>query len=47
MSHYVMNSHMGILTAITLAAALIIDFLLLPPLLMLLEPKKAKTAESK
>ncbi len=40
MSHYVMNSHMGILTAITLAAALIIDFLLLPPLLMLLEPKK-------
>lgn len=35
MSHYVMNSHMGILTAITLASALIIDFLLLPPLLML------------
>ncbi|MBD3668105.1 MAG: MMPL family transporter [Kangiella sp.] len=35
MSHYVMNSHMGILTAITLAVALIIDFLLLPPLLML------------
>ncbi|RDX36961.1 RND transporter [Kangiella sp. HD9-110m-PIT-SAG07] len=42
MSHYVMNSHMGILTAITLAAALIIDFLLLPPLLMLLELKKKK-----
>lgn len=42
MSHYVMNSHMGILTAITLAAALIIDFLLLPPLLMLLDRKKAK-----
>ncbi|GAA4360687.1 efflux RND transporter permease subunit [Kangiella marina] len=41
MSHYVMNSHMGILTAITLAAALIIDFLLLPPLLMLIEPKKS------
>lgn len=42
MSHYVMNSHMGILTGITLAAALIIDFLLLPPLLMLLEPKKSE-----
>lgn len=39
MSHYVMNSHMGILTAITLAAALIIDFLLLPPLLMLVDRK--------
>lgn len=46
MSHYVMNSHMGILTAITLAAALIIDFLLLPPLLMLLEPKKGKASKT-
>lgn len=46
MSHYVMNSHMGILTAITLAAALIIDFLLLPPLLMLIEPKKGKASKT-
>ncbi|WP_251358646.1 RND family transporter [Kangiella sp. TOML190] len=45
MSHYVMNAEMGIMTAITLAAALIIDFLLLPPLLMLFKPSKqvAKT----
>ena len=42
MSHYVMNSHMGILTAITLATALIIDFLLLPPLLMLGSKKRTE-----
>lgn len=41
MSHYVMNAEMGIMTAITLAAALIIDFLLLPPLLMLFKKSKA------
>ncbi|AOE50957.1 efflux RND transporter permease subunit [Kangiella sediminilitoris] len=46
MSHYVMNSHMGILTAITLAVALIIDFLLLPPLLMLIEPKKKQVEQN-
>ncbi len=40
MSHYVMNAEMGIMTAITLAAALIIDFLLLPPLLMLSKKRK-------
>ncbi|NVK22274.1 MAG: MMPL family transporter [Kangiellaceae bacterium] len=47
MSHYVMNSEMGILTAITLAAALIIDFLLLPPLLMLVERKRKTIGEAK
>ncbi len=47
MSHYVMNAEMGIMTAITLAAALIIDFLLLPPLLMLFKKsKKTKPVES-
>lgn len=46
LSHYVMNSEMGLLTAITLASALIIDFLLLPPLLMLFSRKKTdKTLE--
>lgn len=42
LSHYVMNSEMGLLTAITLASALIIDFLLLPPLLMLFSKKDNK-----
>ena len=46
LSHYVMNSEMGILTAITLAAALIIDFLLLPPLLMLVERKNKTVGEA-
>ncbi len=45
MSHYVMNSEMGIMTAITLAAALIIDFLLLPPLLMLFKQSEKVVAE--
>ena len=39
-STFKMNSDMGLLTAITITAALIIDFLLLPPLLMMLDKKK-------
>jgi predicted RND superfamily exporter protein len=38
-SHFTMNSAMGLLTAITIAVALFLDFLLLPPLLMTLEKK--------
>lgn len=38
-SHFTMNSGMGLLTAITIAVALFLDFLLLPPLLMTLEKK--------
>ncbi len=38
-SHFTMNSSMGLLTAITIAVALFLDFLLLPPLLMTLEKK--------
>ena len=49
LSDYVMNADMGVLTAITIAAALIIDFLLLPPLLMKMEElehaKSPATAE--
>lgn len=32
-----MSAHLGILTTITLAIALVLDFLLLPPLLMLMD----------
>ncbi len=39
-SAFQLNSGMGLLTAIVIAAALIIDFLLLPPLLMKFEGKK-------
>jgi predicted RND superfamily exporter protein len=38
-SSFRMNSDMGLLTAITIATALIVDFLLLPPLLMALDRK--------
>jgi len=38
-SHFTMNNGMGLMTAITIAVALIMDFLLLPPLLMSLEKK--------
>ena len=34
-----MNTHMGIMTTISVMAALIADFLFLPPLLMKLEEK--------
>lgn len=38
-SHFTMNSEMGLMTAITIAFALVLDFLLLPPLLMALDRK--------
>jgi len=40
-SHFLINSNMGLMTAITITIALIADFLLLPPLLMKLEDRKA------
>jgi hypothetical protein len=36
-STFTMNSDMGLMTAMTIAIALIVDFLMLPPLLMKLE----------
>lgn len=36
-SNFLLNAHMGLLTAITICIALLIDFLLLPPLLMLVD----------
>jgi uncharacterized protein len=38
-SHFTMNNGMGLMTAITIAIALFMDFLLLPPLLMSLDKK--------
>ena len=38
-SAFKINADMGLLTSITIAIALVVDFLLLPPLLMLLEKK--------
>jgi hypothetical protein len=38
-SSFTMNSDMGLLTAMTIGIALIVDFLMLPPLLMKLEEK--------
>ncbi|NQY27008.1 MAG: MMPL family transporter [Piscirickettsiaceae bacterium] len=39
-SHFALNAHMGAMTALTIAIALIMDFLFLPPLLMKLEGNK-------
>jgi len=39
-SHFALNAHMGAMTAVTIAIALIMDFLFLPPLLMKLEGTK-------
>jgi predicted RND superfamily exporter protein len=41
LSHFYPNSSMGIMTAVTIAFALMADFLFLPPLLMKLEDKQA------
>ncbi|KLN59149.1 RND transporter [Kiloniella spongiae] len=41
LSTFAVNADMGLLTAITIAIALFIDFLLLPPLLMLFDREKA------
>lgn len=38
-SHFTMNEGMGLMTAITIAVALLLDFFFLPPLLMSLEKK--------
>ena len=45
-STFKLNSGMGLLTAITIALALLADFLFLPPLLMKLEDKKNKKLTS-
>ena len=39
-SSFLMNSGMGLMTAITIAVALIMDFLFLPPILMTLDKKR-------
>lgn len=39
-SHFALNAHMGLMTAVTIAIALLMDFLFLPALLMKLEGKK-------
>ncbi len=39
LSHFTMNAEMGLLTAITIAVALFLDLLFLPPLLMSLDKK--------
>jgi predicted RND superfamily exporter protein len=39
-SHFALNSDLGAMAAITIAVALIMDFLFLPPLLMKLEENK-------
>lgn len=44
-STFKVNADMGLLTAITIFLALMIDFLFLPPLLMLLKSRKDKMAE--
>lgn len=44
-SSFKVNADMGLLTAVTILIALIIDFLFLPPLLMLLKSKKDKEQE--
>jgi len=44
-SSFKVNADMGLLTAITILIALIVDFLFLPPLLMLLKSKKDVVSE--
>jgi hypothetical protein len=46
-SSFKLNGDMGLLTAVTIAVALIIDFLFLPPLLMLLDGKKESKKDAK
>lgn len=45
-SNFSINADMGLMTAITIATALIADFLLLPPLLMQIEAKSITNANS-
>jgi len=39
LSHFTMNAEMGLMTAITIAIALFLDLLFLPPLIMSLDKK--------
>lgn len=39
LSHFLLNSQMGLMTAITIAVALVLDLLFLPPLLMYMDKK--------
>jgi len=43
-SSFKLNGDMGLLTAVTIAVALIVDFIFLPPLLMMLDGKKERKA---
>jgi len=45
-SSFKMNADMGFLTALTIFIALVVDFLFLPPLLILLDKSKHKSKES-
>jgi len=46
-SSFRLNADMGLLTAVTICIALIVDFLFLPPLLMLLDKNKNKQPDNK
>lgn len=46
MSTFKMNGDMGLLTAMTIAIALVVDFLLLPPLLIWLDKKDTQTVNT-
>ena len=45
-SSFRMNAEMGLLTAVTIFIALVVDFLFLPPLLMALDKNKKNQRES-
>ena len=45
-SHFKVNSDMGLMTAITIVIALVVDFLFLPPLLMKLEEKSDEITDT-
>ncbi|TWX72168.1 MMPL family transporter [Colwellia demingiae] len=45
-SSFKMNADMGFLTALTIFVALVVDFLFLPPLLMLLDKNKSEVKEN-
>jgi len=46
-SSFKLNGDMGLLTAITILVALLIDFLLLPPLLILMDEKRKNSQQAK
>ena len=46
-SHFTVNADMGLMTALTITLALIIDFLFLPPFLIFLEERSSKRNENK